>query len=52
MNFRLLFSTIQKPLFVQWQRANSTMAYGEKKLERMRTRTHARTRTHEPQKDQ
>lgn len=40
MNFRLLFSTIQKPLFVQWQRANSTMAYGEK------TGTHAHTRTH------
>lgn len=46
MNFRLLFSTIQKPLFVQWQRANSTMAYGEK------TGTHAHTHAHKPQKDQ
>lgn len=42
MNFRLLFSTIQKPLFVQWQRANSTMAYGEKNWS---ARAHARAHT-------
>lgn len=45
MNFRLLFSTIQKPVFVPQQRANSTMACKKKRGGgRIAAHTHVRAR--------